>query len=1740
MTLATRPTRLLAGLVAALGAAVGIGVIPGATIAQESLTRLSNEAAENFVAQPLTNTVSRTPLVMLGLAIDEKAYRRAYDDLADLDGDGVIDSTYKDAVEYSGYFDPALCYAYADDRFRASAAADGHRCTSAASDWSGNFLNWLTMTRIDLIRHALYGGRRSTDDAALTILERAHVPEDNHAWVKLYGGSDLADFAPLTQPASGITSFCNVSREGGTDVLSQNSTSAPLLRVAPGAFPLWSAIERAQCDGDNGNPRPGTPGGGSNPITDLVVRIEACSADAPVQEANCRPYPSGSAKPAGVLQKYGEDGVVRFGLMARSYSRPRSGGQLRRTIGPIARNGNDPAQCAAGDEIRLSTGQFCTPLGADGGIVGAVDRMRIASYLFTQRNGGVTPSHTDCNRDDLYTRGDNGNSILSPGPAGGQPCNSYGNPVAEIMGEALRYIAGAADPSDAYVTTAAGEQALIPGLPVPGWDDPLAALGECADCSLVMISNGAISFDGDELPTLPLRGAAGGEITAADLTAGTDTVGSAEGLNQRLFAGRIETTPPTATTRRPDGALCAATDAAVTALSTVRGACAAAPARDGSYHAAGVAYLGNTRDLRPDLSGRQSARLYALEFDDSVPSITVPTASGALTITPSCQSLIGNPDDDDLLDDDNRRRHCTFASALPGPLTATDSTLYGRGISATGRSGSLYVAWDEAPYGGTQENTAAQLITWCVGDECQPQGPAGSRSNLCFQTTASSSPNCVGGALRTVGADELMVRVEQLSGFISAPVLLGYSISGAADADRNATYNTLTRPRVFSDVEARNLILAPANPLPASWRRAEVQSFTAGDSGVRKLPSPLLLAAKFGGFEVDPDAATPLPEAATTDGAGCTATSWDAVDNATGLAAPDCIPDHYHGLRHPGAIASRMERVIRDVIASTGGAQSLQVGVQSGLALTPGAAYQTFYESEAVDTAGRRARWIGNVQGLFVDRDGNFREDDASRDGLLDEADYSGHPVVQLFFDGITRQTRFRRYSANPADDPDAFEVVDDYRQLRTIWNARRQLASLDDVVTQRAYDSSAASGRHIFSFADLNLDGKADDGEAVAFTAANFATGRSGVLNVGSAAQAATLIDWTRGQDAPGLRSRQLDRDGNGVQTQRLGDIVNSEPLVVGAPGEAYDLLYGDPSYATFFGQYRNRRQMVYVGANDGLLHAFNAGFRVAGNGGFALAPDGGSAVEHPLGSEVWAYVPFNLLPHLGFLASPNYVHQWTMDGSPRAFDVRAFAADSTHPGGWGTILVVGMRLGGAPVTIPGVASGGPNRAGFGDFAAGLGAASEFVSRSAYVVLDVTDPEQPPKLIAEFTDPSGALGMTTSRPAVVPFVTPASGGTPRSDNWYLVFGNGPDDHDPATSSRSARLYALDLGTLLSPSATPADALRAFAADGVSAGSPVFAAASFVGDPVAVDWDLNYRADALYFGTAGGTPAAPAGRLFKLDFNPTQTLGAESADPVAWSAPAVLLDPERPVLAAPSVTQDERGNRWVLAGSGRLLSAADRGSVARQTLFGVIDRLPVGAAPLLGSLTETTAAVVARDGTVTGLAGIATETELRDAIRGATATPGATGTGGWRYQLAEGSGNDGAERNLSRTALLDSILFATSYTPSEALCADDGSSRLFGVNFLTGAARARLPALNRTVVIGGVDLIEPLNVIDLGRGLAGTPTFTVSGGPGTGRGTYRINIQTTTGAIQQRLADDSGRIRSSEIDWRETHPRLSP
>lgn len=142
-------------------------------------------------------------------------------------------------------------------------------------------------------------------------------------------------------------------------------------------------------------------------------------------------------------------------------------------------------------------------------------------------------------------------------------------------------------------------------------------------------------------------------------------------------------------------------------------------------------------------------------------------------------------------------------------------------------------------------------------------------------------------------------------------------------------------------------------------------------------------------------------------------------------------------------------------------------------------------------------------------------------------------------------------------------------------------------------------------------------------------------------------MLQFLRGNNAKELRNGGQFRN----RTHKLADIVSSDPLYVGPPS-SNNL---SASYVAFAQTYASRPPVIYVGANDGMLHAFNAA----------------------TGNEMFAYIPRGVFANLALLANPYYnaVHQYYVNGSPQASDVQ-FSDNS-----WHTVLVGTEAQGGSSV---------------------------------------------------------------------------------------------------------------------------------------------------------------------------------------------------------------------------------------------------------------------------------------------------------------------------------------------------------------------------------------------------------------------------------------------------------------------------
>lgn len=253
-----------------------------------------------------------------------------------------------------------------------------------------------------------------------------------------------------------------------------------------------------------------------------------------------------------------------------------------------------------------------------------------------------------------------------------------------------------------------------------------------------------------------------------------------------------------------------------------------------------------------------------------------------------------------------------------------------------------------------------------------------------------------------------------------------------------------------------------------------------------------------------------------------------------------------------------------------------------------------------------------------------------------------------------------------------------------------------------------------------------------------NLSTTQKSALNNGSADDIGEKrLQWFRGiddtvsRDAADLRNRE---------GRLLGDIVNSDPAFAGNTNLRYDRLPADlgaSSYTEYFNtQKKSRREMLYVGSNDGMLHGFNA--RVS-------TPDTMVA-----GREVFAYVPTQVIKNIPNLASESYgkdnehPHKYMVDGP-------VYVSDAYIKGEWKNILVGTLGGGG---------------------------------RGIYV-LDVTNPDS-------FNASNVLFELTEDQYKELGFITGTAIIAPGADNrWKIFVGNGYNSS--VTGGAKAYLGVIDI-----------------------------------------------------------------------------------------------------------------------------------------------------------------------------------------------------------------------------------------------------------------------------------------------------------------------------------------------------------
>ena len=818
--------------------------------------------------------------------------------------------------------------------------------------------------------------------------------------------------------------------------------------------------------------------------------------------------------------------------------------------------------------------------------------------------------------------------------------------------------------------------------------------------------------------------------------------------------------------------------------------------------------------------------------------------------------------------------------------------------------------------------------------------------------------------------------------------------------------------------------------------------------------------------------------------AGADAESLNKIAEAGGTGAAYLASD-------ADSLNAALGNIFLNIINRTSSATG--AAVLANNASGDGLVIQAVYSPETEDVLGNTVQWTGGLNGLFIDRNGVLRED-TNQNGVIDN--YLVDMSVQYFYDGTVGRTKVGLYRGGLSTTPPTFSgspvSTVELSELNAVWKAHEQLSSVSDVTTQRSYGGLASTGRYILT----SLDGAS----TVEFSEAEAITNgplTSHLMYPGSAADDYNLINYIRGKEISGYRSRTIDIDGDGTaEVHRLGDIVHSSPATVRVPSALYDTKNKDATYAAFREKYKNRRQMVYVGANDGMIHAFNGGFWDDRSKAYTTTDT--TEVAHPLGSELWSYIPRTALPHLQWLKDTGYSHIYYVDGEPLIFDANVFAIDDDHPYGWGTILVVGMRLGGGDFNVDSDNDGSPDT----------------VLYSSYIVLDVTNPEEPPVLMAEISDID--MGYTTGVPSVVknrvPVVDNDFKGAMTSNVWKLVIGSGPTELSDVTSSQDPRFYMFDLTSKSFDSGFSPKVIS-----GVGN--------AFVGDIASIDWGADYHDDISYFGLVGGTPAASTGRVMRIRFDSLST----SMTPIGLST---LINTGRPTFARPHLSADGKGRAWVHFGTGRLLDEEDNASTEQQRYYGVYENTDglYGTLSALSLFDSTDIRVfdngaVDRAGAPITIDGDSITTFNQFAVALPDAHPG------WYRDLDKVVANPSG-RNITASVQARTVVFFTEYIPSDTTCQPEGNSNLFAIDYRTGTASSFASfgvdsGSSKTDSSGAVGFLA-VPSIDLGRGMASAPIL----GPSTSSQNVGVIIQTSTGEIKTEDAK-VGVVLQGRQSWRE-------
>jgi len=583
-----------------------------------------------------------------------------------------------------------------------------------------------------------------------------------------------------------------------------------------------------------------------------------------------------------------------------------------------------------------------------------------------------------------------------------------------------------------------------------------------------------------------------------------------------------------------------------------------------------------------------------------------------------------------------------------------------------------------------------------------------------------------------------------------------------------------------------------------------------------------------------------------------------------------------------------------------------------------------------------------------------------------------------------------------------------------TPWSAQAQL----DTLTQATSSSSSTTpvgwdtGRRIVTW---------NGSQGVPFRYSQLSSSEQTAMDSTSAGS--DFVNYLRGDKSKeGTTFR--------ARTHILGDIVNSAAVLVqGAMSTSYTES-NNPGYSTFVSSVASRQPVVYVGANDGMMHAFDADFQ---------GPSSSDAVTGG-GSELFAYVPSMLfngpngtplvdgLPALGNLngVSANvFAHHFYVDATPQVADV-----DFTYTGdgktsnptstastaNWHTILIGGLGKGGK-----------------GIYALDVTSVPQAVNTTGSSTVETS---QAGKVMWEFTDAD--MGYSYGAPLII---------KTRKYGWVVAVTSGYNNSS-GTLAGHGILYILNIqtGAILQKIDTGAGSAAAPAGLTYATGYTQDVTDGtvdqiYAGDLLGNVWRFDLTEAAVASGTATG------------DY-PSPTLLATLADGSGHAQPITTMP-----RVEESVTSDGLNTqRWVFVGTGQFLDIGDLTDTHQQTMYALLDGtgstpIPAGSSSLPITRNSLTA--------------------LTDLTAGITLS--ATSLG-WYYDLTGSSSNGGTERIVvsPSTATGLNVVAWVTLTPANDPCSLQGA--LYAVSYsgasvLLGSDGSVMKYLNTTAAPTGVQLM---------------------------------------------------------------------